>query len=234
MYINGEWIKSTEILKVTNPATGEIVDEVYVVGHEQTESAIQAATEAFSTWSRVTAEERAAFLHKVVAKLEEKRELLAEMITKEMGKSIHYSRYEVGSTIAFFKWFAEEARRVYGKTVASSFSNKRIRVEKQPVGVVAAITPWNYPLSMIARKLGPALAAGCTVILKPSKEAPLSAVELFKIFDEVGIPKGVVNLVIGQSAPIAKALMESKDVRKISFTGSTEVGKQLIRQSAAT
>lgn len=234
MYINGEWINSSQTLKVINPATGEQVDEVYTVGREETECAIQAATEAFTQWSRATAEERAAYLHKVVVKLEEKREFLAETITNEMGKSIHYARYEVGSTISFFKWYAEEARRVYGRSIPATVRNKRIAVAKQPVGVVGAITPWNFPLSMSARKLGPALAAGCTVILKPSKEAPLSAVELFKIFDEVGIPKGVVNLVIGQSSAIAGAFMDSKNVRKISFTGSTEVGKQLIRQSAAT
>ncbi|RNB81204.1 NAD-dependent succinate-semialdehyde dehydrogenase [Brevibacillus fluminis] len=234
MYINGEWLKTTEKIKVVNPATGDIIDEVFAVGQSETDHAIQAASIAFSFWSRTTADERAVFLHKITAKLEEKREYLAELITKEMGKSIHNSRYEVASTISFFKWFAEEARRVYGKTVPASLSNKRIRVDKHPVGVVAAITPWNYPLSMIARKLGPALAAGCTVILKPSKEAPLSAVELFRIFHEVGLPKGVVNLVIGQSGPISQAFMNSSIVRKISFTGSTEVGKQLIRQSADT
>ncbi|KIL34988.1 succinate-semialdehyde dehydrogenase, partial [Cohnella kolymensis] len=234
MYINGEWIQSDQTLKVINPATGELVREVYTVGREETERAIQAATAAFVPWSRATADERVAYLHKVVAKLEEKREYLAEMITKEMGKAIHYARYEVGSTISFFKWFAEEARRIYGRTVPASANNKRITVNKQPIGVVGAITPWNFPLSMIARKMGPALAAGCTVILKPSKEAPLSAVELFKIFDEAGIPNGVVNLVVGQSGVIAEAFMKSKEVRKISFTGSTDVGKQLIRQSANT
>lgn len=234
MYINGEWVQTNSTVKVVNPATGEIVDEVCSVGREETDRAIEAASIAFSTWSQTTAEERAAYLHKITAKLEERREYLTELITKEMGKSIHNSRYEVGSAISFFRWFAEEARRVYGRTISSSFPNKRIRVDKQPIGVVAAITPWNYPLSMIARKLGPALAAGCTVILKPSKEAPLSAVELFRIFDEVKVPKGVVNLVIGQSGPIAQAFMESHEVRKVSFTGSTEVGKHLIRQSADT
>ena len=234
MYINGEWLKTNEQLKVINPATGETVDEVYIGGSKETEFAIQAAKEAFPIWSNLTADERAGYLHKVAEKLEEKREYLAQLITKEMGKSIHNARYEVGSTSSFFKWFAEEARRVYGRTIPAPSSNKRITVTKKPVGVVGAITPWNFPLSMNARKLGPALAAGCTVILKPSKEAPLSSIELFKIFDEVGIPKGVVNLVIGPSDPIAGELIKSKDVRKISFTGSTEIGKLLIRQSADT
>jgi len=234
MYINGAWIQSGQSLQVFNPATGELVDEVYSVGREETESAIQAAAEAFPAWSQTTADERACYLHKVIAKLEENREYLAQTITKEMGKSIHYARYEVGSAISFFQWFAEEARRVYGRTVPASSSSKRITVHKQPIGVVGAITPWNFPMSMIVRKLAPALAAGCTVILKPSKEAPLSAVELFKIFDQAGLPKGVVNLVIGPSGPIADAFMQSKQVRKISFTGSTEIGKQLIRQSADT
>lgn len=234
MYINGEWIITNEKLKVINPATGESVGEVCYGGAEETIYAIEAAKEGFKVWSNLTADTRSEYLLKVAEKLEKKREYLAQIITKEMGKSIHNARYEVGSTISFFRWFAEEARRVYGRTVPASSSNKRVSVNKKPVGVVGAITPWNFPLSMNARKLGPALAAGCSIILKPSKEAPLSSIELFKIFDEVGIPKGVVNLVLGQSDPIANELMKSKDVRKISFTGSTQIGKKLIRQSADT
>jgi succinate-semialdehyde dehydrogenase/glutarate-semialdehyde dehydrogenase len=234
MYINGEWIKTNNTLEIKNPATDESIEQVFLVGKTETDYAIQAAKAAFPRWSGLTAEERADYLHKIVGKLEEKKEHLARVITKEMGKSIHNARYEVGSTISFFKWYAEEARRVYGDTIPSSAPNKRISVIRQPVGVVCAITPWNFPLSMGARKLAPALAVGCTIILKPSSEAPLSSIELYKIFDEVGLPKGVVNLVIGNSTEIAGTLMESKDVRKISFTGSTEVGKILIRQSADT
>lgn len=151
-----------------------------------------------------------------------------------MGKSIHNARYEVGSAINFFKWYAEEARRVYGDVIPPAAPNKRVTAIRQPVGVVGAITPWNFPLSMRARKLGPALAVGCTVILRPSREAPLSSVELFKVFDEAGLPEGVVNLVIGGSDDIVGEMMASSDVRKISFTGSTDVGKILIRQSADT
>ncbi|MFM1653632.1 NAD-dependent succinate-semialdehyde dehydrogenase [Brevibacillus sp. B_LB10_24] len=234
MYINGAWIRTDETLDVINPATGEVVGQVSMSGREETKRAIASAKEAFPAWSGLAVDERVAYLHRIVAKLEQDRDKLARLITREMGKSIHNARYEVGSTIAFFQWFAEEARRLYGRSVPASAANKRIMVNRQPVGVVSAITPWNFPLSMIARKLAPALAVGCTVVLKPSKEAPLSAVELFKIFDEIGLPNGVANLVIGSSGPIANALMESRDVRKISFTGSTEVGKVLIRQSADT
>ena len=234
MYINGEWLITDQVLEVKNPANGQLVDKVYSVGKEETQRAIEAAKNAFPSWSGLTGEQRGAYLHKVVEKLEEKKEHLAQTITKEMGKTIHNARNEVGSTIAFFKWYAEESRRVYGDLVPASAPNKRISVIKQPIGVVGAITPWNFPLSMGARKLGPALAVGCTVVFRPSREAPLSTVELFKIFDEVGLPKGVVNLVIGNSTDIVGELMASDDVRKISFTGSTEVGKKLIRQSADT
>ncbi|MFJ8063217.1 aldehyde dehydrogenase family protein [Psychrobacillus sp. NPDC096426] len=210
MYINGQWLKTNKQLDIINPATGEVVDQVYLVGKEETEQAIAAAEDAFPLWSNLTAEQRSGYLESVVVKLKEKKEYLAQIITKEMGKTIHNARNEVNSTIAFFKWYAEEARRVYGNTLPASATNKRMSVIRQPVGVVAAITPWNFPLSMSARKLGPALAVGCTVIIKPSSEAPLSAVELFKIFDEVGLPKGVANLVIGSSDEIADPIMKSK------------------------
>ena len=225
MYINGTWIETEQVLEVKNPANGLVVDKVFLVGKEETKQAIEAAKNAFPLWSGLTGEQRGAYLHKVVELLEEKKEHFAQTITKEMGKSIHNARYEVGNTIAFFKWYAEEARRVYGDIVPASAPNKRISVIKQPIGVVGAITPWNFPLSMAARKLGPALAVGCTVILRPSREAPLSSLELFKVFDEAGLPEGVVNLVIGNSSDIVGELMASDTVRKISFTGSTEVGK---------
>ncbi|MEJ9232457.1 NAD-dependent succinate-semialdehyde dehydrogenase [Peribacillus butanolivorans] len=234
MYINGKWLVTDPILEVKNPANGQLVDKVFLVGKKETKSAIAAAKSALPLWSGLTGEQRGAYLHRVVEKLEQKKEHLAQIITREMGKSIHNARYEVGNTISFFKWYAEEACRVYGDLVPASAPNKRISVLKQPIGVVGCITPWNFPLSMGARKLGPALAVGCTVILRPSREAPLSSLELFKVFDEVGLPEGVVNLVIGNSSDIVGELMASVDVRKISFTGSTEVGKKLIRQSADT
>ncbi|MDR6998416.1 NAD-dependent succinate-semialdehyde dehydrogenase [Neobacillus niacini] len=234
MYINGEWIRTDQLFEVKNPATGEMVNTVYFGGKEETGWAIQAAEKAFPQWAAFTAEQRSSYLWRIVDKLREKKEELAQIITKEMGKTIHHARQEVASAIAFFQWYAEEARRIYGDIIPPSAANKRLQAIRQPVGVVGAITPWNFPLSMAARKLGPALATGCTVILKPSKEAPLSSVALFKIFDEIGLPKGVANLVIGSSGPIANTLMNSKIVRKISFTGSTEVGKILIAQSAQT
>ncbi|WP_249871634.1 NAD-dependent succinate-semialdehyde dehydrogenase [Oceanobacillus saliphilus] len=231
MYINGEWIITNETMNITNPATGEVVDTVHVVGKEATKEAINYSEKAFKSWSSLTGEQRGEYLQKVAEKLEEKKEIIAQTITKEMGKTINSARYEVNSSISFFKWYAEEAKRVYGDIVPPSTSNKRISVIKQAVGVVGAITPWNFPLSMAARKLGPALAVGCTVVYRPSREAPLASVELFKVFEEVGIPKGVVNLLIG-STEIVDEILQNEKVKKISFTGSTEVGKMLIRQSA--
>ncbi|KQU17462.1 NAD-dependent succinate-semialdehyde dehydrogenase [Bacillus sp. Leaf13] len=234
MYINGEWLETNQVFEVNNPATGEKAGTVYFAGEEETNLAIQAAEKAFPQWAGLTAEHRSSYLWRIVEKLGEKREEIAQIITKEMGKTIHHARQEVGSAIAFFQWYAEEARRIYGDIISPSIPNKRIQVIRQPVGVVGAITPWNFPLSMAARKLGPALATGCTVILRPSREAPLSSVALFKIFDEIGLPKGVANLVIGQSGPIVNTIMNSSIVKKVSFTGSTEVGKILIGQSAKT
>jgi succinate-semialdehyde dehydrogenase / glutarate-semialdehyde dehydrogenase len=234
MYINGEWITSNERLRVTNPLNGETISEVYTVGEKETKYAIKAAQDAFPLWAGLSGDQRSVYLNKVVDKLIEKKEHLAQTITKEMGKPIVNARGEVDSAIAFFKWFAEEARRVYGEIIPAPVPNKRISVIKQPIGVVAAITPWNFPLSMGARKLGPALAVGCTVILRPSREAPLSSLELVKIMDEAGLPKGVINLLIGGTKEIIGTIMENEAVRKITFTGSTEVGKVLVKQSADT
>lgn len=234
MYINGKWLETEKKLDIINPANGELVETISLVGTEETKKSIKSAKDAFSGWAKLTGEERGAYLHKVADILEEKKEKHAQLITKEMGKSIHNSRSEVGSSINYFRWYAEEARRVYGDVISPAAQHKRVTAIKQPVGVVAAITPWNFPLQMGARKLGAALAVGCTIILRPSREAPLSSIELFKAFDEANLPKGVVNLVIGGATEIVGELMDSKDIRKVSFTGSTEVGKKLIRQSADT
>lgn len=234
MYINGRWMTTDETMDVINPATGEAFTKVYALNAQHAVEAVEAAYRSFPSWARLTAAERASYMEQVIAGMTEKREALARAITLEMGKSIHNSRYEVDSAIQYFKWFAEEAKRVYGETIPPSLPNKRLMAIKQPVGVVAAITPWNFPLSMAARKLGPALAAGCTVVLKPSAEAPVSSVELFRIFDECGIPPGVVNLVTGRSKEVTDPILDSGNVRKISFTGSTEVGKLLLRRSADT
>ncbi|MER1988649.1 MAG: NAD-dependent succinate-semialdehyde dehydrogenase [Solibacillus isronensis] len=234
MYVNGEWIQTDSILEVLNPVDGQKVGEVFQVGSEETKEAIDAASEAFKQWSKLTADTRANYLHKLADQLVERKEHFAQIITKEMGKPIVNARYEVDSAVSYFKWFAEEARRVYGEIIPSPVPNKRISVIKQPLGVVAAITPWNFPLSMVARKLGPALAVGCTVVLRPSREAPLSSLELIRLMDEIGFPKGVVNLLIGGTNDIVNPIMESKTVRKITFTGSTDVGKILVKQAADT
>ncbi|PIC82991.1 NAD-dependent succinate-semialdehyde dehydrogenase [Sporosarcina sp. P1] len=234
MYIDGEWITADRVMEVRNPATGEVVDTVPMAGTEETKRAVQAAKRAFPGWSELTADQRGAYLRQLAGKLTEKKEELAEIITKEMGKTIHDARFEVGSAIGFFQWYAEEARRVYGDVIPASAPNKRVQVIRQPVGVVAAITPWNFPLAMAARKLAPALAVGCTVVLKPSKEAPLSSAALCRIFEEIDLPKGVVNLVTGESRVIGDVLMNERAVSKISFTGSTGIGKKLIAQSAST
>jgi succinate-semialdehyde dehydrogenase / glutarate-semialdehyde dehydrogenase len=232
MYINGDWIQTNKTVEVRHPGTKELFRTVYEVGERETIEAIEAADRAFSMWANLPAIERSNYLEKIASKINENREGLAKVISGEMGKPIVNARYEVDSAMSFFKWFAEEARRVYGETIPGSASNKRLMAIKQPVGIVGAITPWNFPLSMIARKLAPALAAGCTVVLRPSTQAPSSAIELIRIIHECEIPQGVVNLVIGNANEISKALLDSKKVRKITFTGSTEVGKKLMKGAA--
>src|SRR5690625_2895057 len=234
MFINGEWITTNNQLSVYSPATGEKVFEINSGTSDHVEHAIDTAEKAFKSWSQTSALERANFLTEVYRKMEERKEYLAQVITKEMGKPIKDARGEVQSAIDYVRWFAEEARRVYGETVPASTSDKRILVIKQPIGVVGAITPWNFPLSMIARKVAPALAAGCTMVLKPSSKAPQSAVEMAKIFQEVGLPNGVFNLVMAQSNVVTDVLMASKAVKKITFTGSTRIGKLLMEKASNT
>lgn len=234
MFINGQWIEKAEKLTVYNPATGKAVYEIDYGTKADVERAIQAADQAFQTWSKTSALERANVLVDIYRKMEERKEELAQVITKEMGKPIKDARGETQSAIDYFRWFAEEARRVYGETVPASTNDKRILVIKQPIGVVGAITPWNFPLSMIARKVAPALAAGCTMVLKPSSKAPQSAMEMAKIFEEVGVPNGVFNLVMAKSSEVTDVLMTSKVVKKITFTGSTKIGKLLMEKAAKT
>ncbi|WP_188454314.1 NAD-dependent succinate-semialdehyde dehydrogenase [Virgibacillus oceani] len=233
MSINGEWIgEGLDLLEVVNPANGQIVGTVPNGGEREAAQAIEAAHHAFLTWSQTTAYERAGYLKRLHQLMLDNQEELAQLMTMEMGKPINESRGEVNYAASFIEWFAEEGKRVYGETIPSHAGSKRLQVWKKPVGVVAAITPWNFPAAMLTRKIGPALAAGCTVIMKPSGESPLSAVKLMELCEEAGFPKGVVNLVTGSSSKIAKAIMDDARVRKITFTGSTEVGKILIRQSA--
>ncbi|MGM0803093.1 MAG: NAD-dependent succinate-semialdehyde dehydrogenase [Bacillota bacterium] len=235
LYINGSWTgDSLEKIEVFNPANGEVVGTVASCGKEETDAAIDAAHKAFPSWSKLTAYERADYLMKLHDLMIEQKEELAELMTLEMGKPLKESVGEVMYAASFIKWYAEEGKRIYGRTIPSSAENKRMQVLRQPVGVVAAITPWNFPAAMITRKLGPALAAGCTFIVKPPKETPLTAIKLVELADQAGFPKGVINLVTGSSSEIGKAIMDSEKVRKVTFTGSTEIGKKLIEQSAAT
>lgn len=234
MYINGDWVSTTKTLNVTNPGTNEVFMKVNKSGEIETELAITAADNALNEWANLPAIKRAQYLEKVALKLKDNYERLAKIISNEMGKPIKNARSEVDSAISFLKWYAEEGRRAYGETIPSSHSNKRLMTVKQPIGVVAAITPWNFPLSMAVKKIAPALAAGCTVVLRPSSQAPISAIELMKIFNECNVPNGVVNLVIGDASEITKTIMSSKVVRKITFTGSTEVGKMLMKEASNT
>jgi succinate-semialdehyde dehydrogenase / glutarate-semialdehyde dehydrogenase len=235
LYINGSWTGDTlEKIEVYNPANGEVVGTVPACGKAETDAAIEAAHEAFAGWSKRTAYDRAAYLMKLNDLMMEEKEEIAELMTLEMGKPFKESLGEVVYAASFIKWYAEEGKRVYGRTIPSSAENKRMQVLKQPVGVVAAITPWNFPAAMITRKMGPALAAGCTFIVKPPKETPLTAIKLVELVDRAGFPDGVVNLLTGPSSVIAKELMDNQKVRKVTFTGSTEIGKKLIEQSAST
>src|SRR5699024_4469341 len=233
MYINGEWVgKDYETKPVINPANQKEVGTVPNGGKDDTTRAIDAAHKAFQTWSKTTAYERADYLEKFYQLILDHEEDLAKTMTIEMGKPINESRGEVNYAASFIKWFAEEGKRIYGETIPAHVDGKRLQVWKKPVGVVASITPWNFPAAMLTRKMGPALAAGCTIVIKPSSESPITAIKLMELCEKAGFPKGVVNLVTGSSSKIAKAIMENPKVRKITYTGSTEVGKILIRQSA--
>jgi succinate-semialdehyde dehydrogenase/glutarate-semialdehyde dehydrogenase len=235
LYIAGEWrpAASGQTFESRNPATGEVIGTVADASVDDTRAAIDAAAEAFGAWSQRTAYERSAFLYQAYQLLLEKREALAKLMTEEQGKPIRMARNEVGYAADFLLWFAEEAKRNYGETIPSSRADQRFIVLRQPVGVVGGITPWNYPISMLTRKISPALAAGCTFVLKPAEQTPLCAVEVFKLLHEAGIPAGVVNLVTTSNPEaVGFELVDNPKVRKITFTGSTEVGK-LIAANAA-
>nr|WP_275585069.1 NAD-dependent succinate-semialdehyde dehydrogenase [Peribacillus deserti] len=217
-----------------NPATGEVVGSVPSGGRAEARAAVDAAFEAFKSWSRKTAGERSALLMKWFELIEAHTVEIAEIMTKEQGKPLKEAMGEVTYANSFISWYAEEGKRVYGQTIPASHPNKRILVQKQPVGVIAAITPWNFPAAMITRKVGPALAAGCTAVVKPAEQTPLTAMKMVELAYEVGIPKEVLQVVTGDAAEIGDAWMEDTRVRKISFTGSTEVGKLLMRNAAQT
>ncbi|QIE27398.1 Glutarate-semialdehyde dehydrogenase (plasmid) [Caballeronia sp. SBC1] len=233
-YINGAWHKSAETYAVRNPATGEVIADVAKAGAAQTHEAIRAAEIAFPVWRSLTAKERGTRVRRWGELMLEHRDALAELLTREQGKPLAEAKGEVAYAASFLEWFAEEAKRSYGDVIPSSKPGSKIIVTREPVGVVAAITPWNFPLAMITRKAGPALAAGCTMVLKPSEETPLSAFALAVLAAEAGIPAGVFNVVSGDAVAIGATLTASPVVRKLSFTGSTRVGKLLAAQSADT
>nr|WP_117017608.1 NAD-dependent succinate-semialdehyde dehydrogenase [Aeribacillus pallidus] len=235
MYVNGEWIeaKDGKTISVMNPSTGKTIANVPNGGRFETRQAIEAAEHAFKSWSKLTANDRAQYLLKLRDLMHEYKDELAEIVSLEMGKPITEAKGEVVFAASYLEWFAEEGRRIYGETIPASVPNKRLLVIRQPIGVVAAITPWNFPLAMMTRKLGPALASGCTGIVKPAKQSPISAIAFCKLVEMAEIPRGVINLVIGNAGPISDEIFENPIVRKISFTGSTEIGKLLVTKSAS-
>jgi succinate-semialdehyde dehydrogenase/glutarate-semialdehyde dehydrogenase len=235
MYINGNWATAPDkaSFAVLNPATGDVIDQVADGGGEMARAAIDAAAAAFPAWRGTTAYQRSEFLMRAHALMLERQEDLARVMTTEQGKPLRAAMTEVRYAADFLQWFAEEAKRVYGEVIPSARADQRFMVLHQPVGVVAAITPWNYPISMITRKVGPALAAGCTVVLKPAEATPLTAIETFRIFEDAGFPPGVLNLVTAADpVPVGDEFVSNPKVRKLTFTGSTAVGKMLAGRAA--
>lgn len=228
MYINGEWVQTSDTFPVFDKATGEELAQVPNSSPAQVKEAIEAAGEAFKTWKQTSAYDRAAFLYRCHELMMERQRELAELMTREQGKPLRAAMIEVKYGADFLLWYAEEAKRVYGSTIPSARGNQRFTITKQPVGVVAAITPWNYPISMITRKVGPALAAGCTVVLKPAEATPLCAKAMFEIFADAQLPAGVVNLVtVDNPAFTGEEFCTNPLIKKITFTGSTAVGRYL-------
>lgn len=232
-YINGQWVGEGTIA-VSDPASGEVLAYVPDTSAEETQSAIEAAEVAMVGWKSLLASERSKILRRWYDLMIEHRDDLAMILTREQGKPLAEATGEITYAAAFIEWFAEEAKRVYGETIPAHRQDARIVVIKQPVGVVAAITPWNFPSAMITRKAAPALAAGCAMVVKPATQTPLSALALAELAHRAGIPAGLFNVVTGSSRVIGKVLTDSSVVRKLSFTGSTEVGKALMAQCAGT
>ena len=236
-FVDGQWINANngDTFAVTNPATGELLTEVANLGVAETRQAIEAANAAWPEWRAKTAKERSAILRRWFELQLENQEELAQLMTAEQGKPLAEARGEVVYAASFVEWFAEEAKRIYGDVIPSPTNDRRLVVIKQPIGVVAAITPWNFPLAMITRKCAPALAAGCPVVIKPSELTPLSALALAALAEQAGIPRGIFNVITTtRSADVGGELTSSKIIRKLSFTGSTAVGKLLMRQCADT
>ncbi|XP_017228535.1 succinate-semialdehyde dehydrogenase, mitochondrial [Daucus carota subsp. sativus] len=234
--IGGKWVDAYagKTIEVNNPATGEVIANVACMGTRETNDAISSAYDAFKSWSKFTAAERSKCLRKWYDLIMANKEQLGELITLEQGKPLKEAIGEVSYGASFLEFSAEEAKRVYGDIIPSPLADRRLFVLKQPVGVVGAITPWNFPLAMITRKVGPALAAGCTVVIKPSEFTPLTALAAAELAHQAGVPPGVVNVVMGNAPEIGDALLASTQVRKITFTGSTAVGKKLMAGAAGT
>ena len=235
-FIGGKWIAADDAsqMAVLNPANGKIIAEVANCGSSETTRAITAANEAWPAWRGLTAKQRAQILRRWFELILQNTEDLAQLITAEGGKPLAEARGEVAYGASFVEWFAEEGKRAYGETIPATAADKRLVVIKQPIGVCAAITPWNFPLAMITRKVAPALAAGCTVVIKPAEQTPLTALALAVLAEEAGLPAGVFNVITGDPVAIGGQLTASPIVRKLSFTGSTEVGRLLMAQCAAT
>ncbi|PPE71875.1 succinate-semialdehyde dehydrogenase (NADP(+)) [Solimonas fluminis] len=232
--IGGEWVSGERWIEVDDPATGAVIGRVPRLGAAETRRAIDAAEQAMGPWSRLTGKERSRILRRYHDLIMARQEELAALLTQEQGKPLAEARGEIAYAASFIEWFAEEAKRVYGDVIPSHAPDKRIVVLKQPIGVVAAITPWNFPAAMITRKIGPALAAGCGVVVKPASQTPFTALALGALAGEAGLPAGLLNVVTGSAAEIGDTLTASDKVRKLSFTGSTEIGAKLYEQSAPT
>jgi succinate-semialdehyde dehydrogenase / glutarate-semialdehyde dehydrogenase len=230
-FIDGQWV-GEPTTPVENPATGAVIARVPWMGAKETTEAVEAADRAFKTWSKTSAKERAKVLRKWFDLIVANREDLALILTSEQGKPLSEARGEIDIGAAYVEFYAEEARRIYGETIPSPRADARIVTLRQPIGVAGAITPWNFPCSMITRKVSPALAAGCTVVLKPAGETPLTAFALVALAEKAGLPKGVLNVLTGEASPIGKVLCEHPAVRVLGFTGSTAVGKILYQQAA--
>lgn len=234
-YIDGQWVDADDkaCFAITNPADNSQIGEVAQLGTTETRRAIEAANSALDGWRSKTAKERASILRRWFDLMIENQEDLARILSWEQGKPLTESRGEIAYGASFIEWFAEEAKRIYGDVIPHDKAGRRLVVIKQPVGVVAAITPWNFPVAMITRKAGPALAAGCTMVLKPASETPLSALALAELGERAGLPAGVFNVVTGRASAIGGEMTANKTVRKLSFTGSTEIGKQLMAECAS-
>jgi len=232
LYLSGEWVTTESTKPVINPATGESFAEISMIGRDRVEVALEAAHDAFKSWRKLPGKARGAYLHRIADNLEQRKDEIAKTITLENGKPLQQSHAEIGLAVDHLHWFAEEAKRAYGRIVPNQVEGKRHLVIKAPMGVVGAISPWNFPLVLAVRKVAPALAAGCTVVLKPATQTPLCAVAFAECVHAAELPKGTFQLVAGPAPEIAVEFLENRLCRKITFTGSTEVGRLLISGAA--